>query len=113
MVLKNLGLRKHLGLAVIALSVILLLAQFGIIILPHPLIVAQRPVTMMSISLGGLIVGAYLVAGPLGLVVTMIPAILAGCGGGGGGGPKAEPDPDLGEPPEPPDSFSSRFRFLQ
>jgi len=56
---------------------------------------------LMIGSYATLVVGAYLVAGPLGVLVSLIPAISSGCFGGGGGG-GAKPEPDLGEPPEPP-----------
>ena len=112
MLFKNLTTRKYLGLAMITLSIILILTQFGPIFPVSSFFSAQDKGTIMSISFGGLIIGAYLVAGPLGAVITSLSIAGSGCGGGGG---KVEPkDEDLGKPPEPPpNSLSSRFWFLQ
>ena len=95
--------RKSLGLLVITLSVMLLLTQVGLIFPSHQFPFAEEKETIMSISLAALIIGAYLVAGPLGAVVTLLPIAGSGCNGGGGN-VKPE-DEDLGPPPDPPDAF--------
>lgn len=111
MLFSKLTIRKSLGLLVITVSVILLLTQVGLIFPSHQFFSTQDKGTIMSISLGGLLIGAYLVAGPLGAVITSLSIAGSGCGGGGKVKPK---DEDLGKPPEPPsNSLSSRFWFLQ
>ena len=107
----KLTIRKSLGLLVIAVSVMLLLTQVGLIFSSRQFPFAQDKETIVSISFGGLIIGAYLVAGPLGAMITLLPIASSGCVGCG---EKPKPkDEDLGKPPDPPDAFSSRFKFLK
>ena len=82
MLFKNLTTRKYLGLAMITLSVILILAQFGLICFLTPTLSPLGQETAVAVSIGTLLVGSYLLAGP------------------------------LGSPPGPPDSLSSRFWFF-
>jgi len=111
----KLTIRRSLGLLVITVSAILLLAQVGLIFPSDQFPFAQERETIVSISLGGLIIGAYLVAGPLGAMITFLPLASSGCVGcGGAGRAEEEEEEDLGKPPDPPpDSLSSRFSFFQ
>jgi len=101
--LKRISARRYWGILVIAVSVLLLFTTFSFSLFWNlPYLNTHQDVVAIG-SYAALIVGAYLVAGPVGALVALIPAVAAGCfggGGGGGGGPK--PEPDLGEPPEPP-----------
>lgn len=103
MLFKKIQKGKYKGLLVIAISVLLLFTTLSPSFLENlPFLDAHQDVVALG-SYVGLIIGAYLVAGPVGALIALIPAVATGCfggGGGGGGGPK--PEPDLGEPPEPP-----------
>lgn len=101
MFFKRVSGRKSWGMVVIVISIFLLLTTFfssfpGSL----PYLDAHQDLVAIS-SFAALITGAYLVAGPLGALVALIPAVAAGCFGGDGKKPK--PEPDLGEPPGPPE----------
>ncbi len=105
MLFNRLPMRKYLGVAVIALSIIFLLTQIGLISPSNSLPFPQDRGIAVAVSIGGLIIGVYLVAGPLGALIATVPIIIlggTGCGGGPPPPPPPPPDKDLGEPPEPP-----------
>lgn len=93
--------RKYAGLIVVTLSILLLLSQLGVPLVPFSALPAHSGVASI-VSLGGIVAGVYFLAGPIPALVSCIPLIVSGCGGGGGGGGGGEGDEDLGEPPEPP-----------
>jgi len=98
---KKIPKRKYLGILVIGVSVLFLFTSiFSTSLWNLPYANTYQQVVILG-SYAALVVGAYLVAGPVGALIALIPAVTTGCFGGGGGGPK--PEPDLGEPPEPPE----------
>ena len=116
--------RKYLGIAVIILSIMFLVAQAGFLFPSNLVPFPQHSGTAVAISLGFLIGGVYLVAGPVGVLIALVPLASSGCTGCGGGEGQQEEEEqeeeeeeeeqeeeDLGEPPSPPaQSLSSRFR---
>ena len=102
MLFKKIQKRKYKGLLVIAISILLLVSTLSLSSLKNlPFLDTHKDIVTLG-SYAALIAGAYLVAGPVGAVVALIPAVATGCFGGGGGGGRPKPEPDLGEPPEPP-----------
>jgi len=100
---KKIPKRKYLGILVIGVSVLFLFTSiFSPSLWNLPYANTYQQVVILG-SYAALIVGAYLVAGPVGALVSLIPVVAAGCFGGGGGGGEPKPEPDLGEPPEPPE----------
>ena len=98
MLFKKIPERKYLGILVIGVSVLFLFASiFSPSLWNLPYANTYQQVAVLG-SYAFLVVGAYLVVGPVGALVSLIPVVAAGCFGGGG----AKPEPDLGEPPEPP-----------
>lgn len=98
MLLKKFTPRKYWGLVVIVLSILFLLSQLGVLLVPFSVFPVSSGAATIT-SLAGITMGIYLLAGPIPALITAIPLIVSGCVGGGGGG---EGDEDLGEPPEPP-----------
>jgi len=99
---EKLSKKGYLGILVIVLSLIFLLTQFlGFPFLSNQDLFRQDFESTVVISGIGFVIGMYLLSGPLGALIAMIPAaIVVGGGCGGGGGP--QPQPDLGPPPAPP-----------
>ncbi|KKL17196.1 hypothetical protein LCGC14_2487960 [marine sediment metagenome] len=96
--LKRLGWKRLLGLAIMILCLLLLLTQSNL----HPLSflnTSWEGATLSTVAVGGIVLGSYLVLGPLGLLVSVVALIGGGCNGGGGGGGEI----DLGDPPNPPE----------
>ncbi len=95
---KNLSWRKLLGLVIIILCLLSLLAQSDLYPLSF-LNTSWEGATLSTVAGGGIILGSYLVLGPVGVLVSLVALITGGCNGGGGGGEEE----NLGEPPNPPD----------
>lgn len=95
---KKLGWRKLLGLVVIILCLLFLLAQSNLYS-PSFSNTSWEGVTLSTVAVGGIVLGSYLVLGPVGLLVSLVALIGGGCNGGDGG----KDGKDLGEPPNPPD----------
>ena len=93
--LKRLGWKRLLGLAIMILCLLFLLAESNIYPLSF-LNTSWEGATLNTAAVGGIVLGSYLVLGPLGTLVSVVALIGAGCNGGGGGG-------NLGDPPNPPD----------
>ena len=112
---KKLSKKGYLGILVIVLSCLFLLTQFGLPFLPNQDLSGQDFESSIVISGIGFVIGIYLISGPLGALIAMIPVSAAigagceGCAGGGGGG--AKPQPDLGEPPAPPSDSTAGHIF--
>jgi len=90
---KRVGLKRLLGLVIIVISLLFLVMQTG----PYPsgfLNTSSEGVTISILAGGGIVLGSFLVLGPLGILVSLVALGGGGCVGEGGG--------DLGEPPEPP-----------
>lgn len=102
MLLRRISARKYWGIAVIAVSAFLLFTTFSLPLLGNLAYLNTHQNVVAIGCYGALIVGSYLVAGPVGILVALVPAVASGCFGGGGGGGGPKPEPDLGEPPEPP-----------
>ena len=98
MLFNRLSVRKYLGVVVITLSIILFLTQVGPILPSNSIPFPRNRGTATIISMGALVGGVYLLAGPVGVLITLIP--LTSLGFTGCGGQKQEED--LGEPPNPP-----------
>ena len=94
---KRLGWRKLLGLVIIILCLLFLLVQSNLYSPSFPN-TSWEGATLSIVAGGGIVLGSYLVFGPIGILVSLVALITGGCNGGGGGGEK-----DLGEPPNPPD----------
>jgi len=93
---KNLGWRKFLGLVIIILCLLFLLVQSNFYSPSFPN-TSWEGATFSIVAGGGIVLGSYLVFGPLGILVSLVALMTGGCNGGGGDGK------DLGEPPNPPD----------
>ena len=96
--LKRLGWKRLLGLAIMILCLLFLLTQSNL----HPLSflnTSWEGATPSTVAVGGIVLGSYLVLGPLGLLVSVVALIGGGCNGAGGGGGEI----DLGDPPNPPE----------
>lgn len=94
---KNLSWRKFLGLVVIIFCLLFLLVQSNLYS-PSFSNTSWEGATFSIVAGGGIVLGSYLVLGPVGLLVSLVALIGGGCNGGGGG----EDGKDLGEPPNPP-----------
>ncbi len=113
---KKLSKRGYLGVLVIVLSFLFLLTQLGFPFLPNQDLFRQDFQSTTVISGIGFVIGMYLLSGPLGALIALIPLTTAEIGGGCAGcqGPEPpEEEEDLGEPPEPPKSLSSRLGLPQ
>ena len=113
---KKLSKRGYLGILVTVLSCLFLLTQFGLPFLSNQDLFRQDFESAIVVSGIGFVIGIYLITGPLGALISMIPlatAIGGGCAGcaGGGGGGGEKPSPDLGEPPAPPSSSTAGHIF--
>ena len=93
---KNLSWRKILGLVIIILCLLFLLVQSNFCSPSLPDI-SWEGATLSIVAGGGIVLGSYLVLGPVGILVSLVALITGGCNGGGGD------EKDLGEPPNPPD----------
>lgn len=111
MLFNKLTRRKYAGVLVIALSILFLLSQLGVPLLFSE-ILPESPKPVALASLTGIMIGLYLIAGPLPALIAMIPVAAGGCVGCGGEEEREEPEPDLGEPPPPPAAsiFNSQSR---
>ena len=81
---KKLSKRGYLGILVIVLSFLFLLTQVGFPFLPHQDLFRQDFQSTVVISGIGFVMGMYLLSGPLGALIAMIPAAIAvggGCAG--------------------------------
>ena len=94
---KKLGWRKFLGLVIIIFCLLFLLAQSNLYSPSFP-DTSWGGATLSTVAGGGIVLGSYLVFGPVGILVSLVALITGGCNGGGGDGK------DLGEPPDPPQS---------
>ncbi|MBA7477864.1 hypothetical protein ES707_13279 [subsurface metagenome] len=94
---KNLSWRKTLGLVIIILCLLSLLVQSNLYS-PSFSDTSWEGATLSIVAGGGIVLGSYLVLGPVGILVSLVALIAGGCNGGGGGGDGK----DLGEPPNPP-----------
>ena len=112
MLFNRLPMRKYLGVVVITLSIIFLFTQLGLIFPSNSFPFPQDRGIAVTISIGGLIIGVYLVTGPLGALIATVPIIMLG-GTGCGGGPPPPRKKNLGKPPEPPESLSSQSGLPQ
>ncbi len=115
---KKLSKRGYLGILVIVLSFLFLLTQLDFPFLPHQDLFRQDFESTVAISGIGFVMGMYLLSGPLGALIALIPLTTADVGGGCAGcqgptKPPEEEEEDLGEPPEPPESLSSRLGLPQ
>ena len=102
---KKLSKKGYLGILIIALCSLFLLTQIGPPFLTNQDLARRDFESTIVVSGIGFVIGIYLISGPLGALIAMIPVattIGAGCEGCAGGGDKAKPQPDLGEPPAPP-----------
>ena len=90
---RRVGLKKLLGLAIIIISLLFLVVQTGLYPSGFPN-TSSEGVTIGILVGGGIVLGSYLVLGPLGILVSLVAL--------GGGGCVGEGGDDLGEPPEPP-----------
>ncbi len=90
---RRVGLKKLLGLTIIIISLLFLVVQTGPYSSGFPN-TSSEGVTINILAGGGIVLGSFLVLGPLGILVSLVALGGGGCVGGGGG--------DLGEPPEPP-----------
>ncbi len=95
---KNLSWRKILGLVIIILCLLFLLVQSNFYS-ASTLNAPWEGATYSIVAGGGIVLGSYLVLGPVGILVSLVVLMTGGCNGGGGGGDGK----DLGEPPNPPD----------
>lgn len=98
MLFNRLSVRKYLGVVVIALSIIFFLIQVGLISPSNSIPFPRNRGTAATTSIGTLVGGVYLLAGPVGVLITLIPLISLGFTGCGG----QRQEEDLGEPPNPP-----------
>jgi len=94
------GLRKLIGVVIIILCFLFLLVQNNLYSPRFPN-TSLEPATLSILAGGGVVLGSYLVLGPVGILASLVALSGAGCGGGGGGGNGGEED--LGEPPNPPE----------
>ena len=97
--LKRLGWKKLLGLAIMILCLLFLLGQSDLYPLSF-LNMSREGATFSTLAVGGIVIGSYLVLGPAGLLVSIVALIGGGCNGGGGDGGG---EIDLGDPPNPPE----------
>jgi len=95
---KRLGLRKTLGVIIIILCLLFLVVQSNLYSPGFPNL-SSETTTLSILAGGGVVLGSYLVLGPVGILVSLVGLSGAGCNGGGGGGEGQ----DLGEPPNPPE----------
>lgn len=96
---KRLGWRKILGVIIIILCLLFLVVQSNLYSPSFPNSSLERT-TFIILTGAGVVLGSYLVLGPVGILVSLVVLSGAGCNGGGGGGNGGEED--LGEPPSPP-----------
>lgn len=94
--LKRLGWKKLLGLVIMILCLLFLLGQSNLYPLSF-LNTSWEGATLNTVAVGGIVLGSFLVLGPVGLLVSIVALIGGGCNGGGGG------ETDLGDPPNPPE----------
>ncbi len=94
---KGVGLKKLPGLAIIIVSLLLLVVQTSFYSSSFSN-TSSEAVTVSILTGGGIVLGSYLVLGPLGILVSLVALGGAGC--------VAE---DLGEPPEPPLGLTKSF----
>jgi len=102
---KKLSKKGYLGILIIALCSLFLLTQIGLPFLTNQDLARRDFESTIVVSGIGFVIGIYLISGPLGALIAMIPVattIGAGCEGCAGKGGGAKPQPDLGEPPAPP-----------
>ena len=92
---KNLSWRKTLGLVIIILCLLFLLAQSNLYS-PSFSDTSWEGATFSIVAGGGIVLGSYLVFGPLGIFISVITLTAGGCVTDGGD------EKDLGEPPNPP-----------
>ena len=96
--LKRLGLRKILGVIIIVLCLLFLVVQSNLNSPSFPNS-SLEPATLSILAGGGIVLGSYLVLGPVGILASLVALSGAGCDGGGGN----VEGQDLGEPPSPPE----------
>jgi|GEM_PF-2619767 len=96
---KRLDLRKILGVIIIVLCLLFLVVQSNLYSPSFPNSSLERA-TFIILTGGGIVLGSYLVLGPVGILASLVALSGAGCGGGGGGNGEGQ---DLGEPPSPPE----------
>jgi len=95
---KRLGLRKLLGVVIIILCLLFLLVQTNLYSVSFQNS-SLKGTTLSILVGGGIVLGSYLVLGPVGMLASLAVLSGSGCVGGGGGGEGK----DLGEPPNPPE----------
>lgn len=91
--LRRLGMRKFTGLVIIIFCSLFLLVQSGLFSLNFPNF-SSRETTLSVLAGGGIVLGSYLVLGPMGILASLTALSLGGCDARGGN--------DLGKPPDPP-----------
>jgi len=91
------GLRRLIGVVIIILCLLFLVVHTSLYSPRFPN-TSLKPVTLSILAGGGIVLGSYLVLGPVGILASLVALSGAGCGGGGGNGEGQ----DLGEPPSPP-----------
>ena len=92
---ENLSWRKFLGLVIIILCLLFLLVQSNLYSPSFPN-TSWEGATFSIVAGGGIVLGSYLVFGPLGILISVITLTAGGCVNNG------EEEGDLGEPPNPP-----------
>lgn len=92
---KKLGWRKLLGLVIIILCLLFLLVQSNLYSPSFPN-TSWEGATLSIVAGGGIVLGSYLVLGPVGILVSLVALSAGGCIDDGGD------EKDLGEPPNPP-----------
>jgi len=92
---KNLSWRKLLGLVIIILCLLSLLVQSNLYSPSFPG-TSWEGATLSIVTGGGIVLGSYLVFGPVGILASLIALSASGCVNNG------EEERDLGEPPDPP-----------
>lgn len=92
---KRLGWRKLLGLVIIILCLLFLLVQSNLYS-PSFSNTSWEGATFSIVAGGGIVLGSYLVLGPVGILVSLVALSAGGCVNNG------EEEGDLGEPPNPP-----------
>lgn len=93
---KNLSWRKLLGVVIITLCLLFLLVQSNLYSPSFPN-TSWEGATLSIVAGGGIVLGSYLMLGPVGVLVSLVALSAGGCVADGGD------EKDLGEPPNPPD----------